>query len=102
MKLRRDKAPVYRITAARRGLSEDVDYRERRYAITMGIRTVCFILAIVTHGPLRFVMIAAALVVPYLAVVFANAGREPAPTVPADTFLPTRPTLEAGKKSNQS
>ncbi len=77
MRTKRAK-PVYDITGARRSLSEDVRYRQRRYAITMSIRTVCFVLAIVTTGALRWTFFAAALVVPYIAVVFANGGREPA------------------------
>jgi hypothetical protein len=41
----------------------------------MGIRTACLILAIfVLHGPFRWVAVAAAVVLPYIAVIFANAG----------------------------
>lgn len=68
--------PVYEITGARRGLTEDVTRRQIRYAISMGIRTVCFVLAIVTHGWLRAVLLVGALVLPYLSVVYANSGRE--------------------------
>jgi hypothetical protein len=68
-------------------LSADIRYRQRRYAMTMSIRTVCFVLAIMTHGLLRWTFFAAALVLPYIAVVFANGGREPAPT-PPDPFVP--------------
>lgn len=77
--MQRDKPskPVYEITGARRRLTEDVSRRQIRYAISMGIRTVCFILAIVTHGWLRAVFLVAALVLPYLSVVYANSGREP-------------------------
>ena len=39
----------------------------------MGIRTVCFVLAIVTTGPLRWILVAAAVFLPYVAVVLANA-----------------------------
>jgi hypothetical protein len=42
----------------------------------MGIRTVCFVLAVVASGWLRWVLIAAAVALPYLSVVFANGGRE--------------------------
>ncbi len=42
----------------------------------MGVRTICFLLAVVTDGWLRWVMIGAAVVLPYLSVVFANGGRE--------------------------
>lgn len=62
-------------------MSEDIRYRQRRYLISMGIRTVCFLgaLLLAGHGPVWLVgiMIAAALVLPYISVVFANGGREP-------------------------
>lgn len=72
----RSNAPVYQITGARRGVRDDVDSRTRRYLVSMGVRTVCFVLAVVTDGWLRWVLIAAAVMLPYLAVVFANGGRE--------------------------
>jgi Protein of unknown function (DUF3099) len=73
---RRSKSPVYQITGARPGVRDDVNGRTRRYLISMGVRTVCFVLAVVAHGWLRWVLIIAALVLPYLSVVFANGGRE--------------------------
>ena len=42
----------------------------------MGVRTVCFLGAVVAGGWLRWVLIAGALVLPYLSVVLANGGRE--------------------------
>ena len=42
----------------------------------MGIRTVCFVLAVVAQGWLRWVFIVAAVALPYLSVVYANSGRE--------------------------
>jgi hypothetical protein len=68
--------PIYQITSARPGVRDDVDYRTRRYLISMGIRTVCFLGAVVVDGWLRWVLVAAALVLPYVSVVFANGGRE--------------------------
>ena len=69
--------PVYQITSARRGVRDDVDSRTRRYLISMGIRTACFLGAVfVGDGWLRWLLIAGALVLPYLSVVFANGGRE--------------------------
>jgi hypothetical protein len=68
---------VYRITAARTALSEDVDDRARRYLFSMGIRTACFVAAVLVSGPLRWVFVAGAVLLPYLSVVFANGGREP-------------------------
>jgi hypothetical protein len=79
-RLRRSRAaaqePVYQITSARRGVRDDVERRTRRYLISMGVRTGCFLGAVVAGGWLRWVLIAGALVLPYLAVVFANGGRE--------------------------
>ena len=72
----RTAEPVYQITGARRGVRDDVNSRTRRYLVSMGIRTVCFIGAVLADGWLRWVLIAAALILPYLSVVFANSGRE--------------------------
>jgi hypothetical protein len=76
---RRDQAHV--VTEARPGLSADIAYRERRYLIMMGIRTVCFVAALllfVNHaGWLTAIPAVGALIIPYFAVIFANGGREP-------------------------
>jgi hypothetical protein len=82
----KDAGPVYQITGVRRGLREDIRYRQQRYVISMSIRTGCFVLAILTTGVLRWTFFVLALVLPYLSVVFANGGREPAPP-PPDTLL---------------
>jgi Protein of unknown function (DUF3099) len=76
-----------RITTAPTSRSEDIRGRERRYIISMTIRTVAFVAAVaVGPGWLRWVLIAAALVLPYVAVVLANAGnqRSDAFTLPED------------------
>ncbi len=74
---RKDPAPpVYQITGARRGVREDVDSRTRRYLVSMGIRSACFVLGVLTHGYLRWGFIVLAVILPYLSVVFANGGRE--------------------------
>lgn len=67
---------VFTITEAQRPLSVEQSGRTRRYLISMGIRTICVLGAIVVPGWPRWVLIAAAVVLPYLAVVIANAGRE--------------------------
>ena len=71
-----EQQPVYRITSARPGVRDDVDSRTHRYLFSMGVRTACFLGAVVASGWLRWVLIAGALVLPYLSVVFANSGRE--------------------------
>jgi Protein of unknown function (DUF3099) len=84
--------PVYSVTAARTGTSDDLAQRQRRYLISMTIRTLCFVLAVVVHGPARWVFVAAALILPYIAVVMANAvgsgsGAAPTAFVPAQSAL---------------
>src|SRR6478735_2281061 len=42
----------------------------------MGIRLVCFLAAVIVHGWFSFVLIGAAIVLPYVAVLLVNAGRD--------------------------
>lgn len=58
-------------------MSEDIDQRQRRYLISMGIRTVCVLLVVFLPNPWRWFAAAGAIFLPYIAVVFANGGREP-------------------------
>jgi hypothetical protein len=90
-------AEVFRITGARQGLAADVRARQRRYVISMGIRTVSVILAATLWNVSRPVAVVALVlggVLPYIAVVIANAGRENAPSLPS-TFVsaPMRPMI---------
>ncbi|MET9020408.1 DUF3099 domain-containing protein [Actinopolymorpha sp. NPDC004070] len=82
---------VFRISGAPRSLKADVRSREVRYLISMGVRTLCFVGAFVTHGIARWLLIVAAVFLPYIAVVIANAGRErtkaPPPAYLADHRL---------------
>jgi len=49
--------------------------RERRYLITMAVRVVAFVVAIVfATGWIRVIAVILALVLPWVAVVLANAG----------------------------
>ncbi len=69
------KTEAVRITTARSSAADDMKSRQRRYAIAMTIRTVCFLAAVVIgSGILMWLMIAAAVFLPFLAVVVANAG----------------------------
>ena len=60
------------ITSAQPGRSVDLHRRQVRYLISMGIRTVCFIAAVITTGPIRWIFVAGAVLLPYVAVVLAN------------------------------
>ena len=72
---------VHLVTQARRPMSEDISYRQHRYLIMMGIRVVCFAIAIILFVEhLRWLVLVpavGAILIPYIAVVFANGGREP-------------------------
>lgn len=72
---RRDEE-VYRVTTAQTGLSQEQRARVRRYLISMSIRTMCFLGAVFTEGWVRWALIVGAVVLPYMAVIMANAGRE--------------------------
>jgi Flp pilus assembly protein TadB len=69
-----------RITTAGTSPNADIAARQRRYLIAMGVRTLCFLivaaLAITHAGPgwLPWIFVAGALVLPYVAVVMANAA----------------------------
>jgi hypothetical protein len=71
------EAPAYRITTARKSVADDQAGRVRGYVISMTIRIICFLLAVVTTGVVRWAFVAGALIIPYVAGVFANGGREP-------------------------
>jgi len=57
-------------------LSVDQSSRARKYFASMMVRTACFILAVVLPSPYRWIALFGAVVLPYVAVVVANAGRE--------------------------
>jgi len=71
-----EPSEVFTITEAQRGLSREQTGRTRRYLVSMGIRTACVLGAIVIPGWPRWILIVGAVVLPYVAVVVANAGRE--------------------------
>ncbi|WP_424636711.1 DUF3099 domain-containing protein [Embleya sp. AB8] len=90
--MKNTKGAVYQISGARKGLTEDVAGRQRRYVISMSIRTVCFVAAVFTPSPWRWILVAGALFLPYIAVVLANAGREPTSNAPVEAqFVPPLP-----------
>ena len=68
------------ITTADTALDDDMKSRIIKYSITMGIRTVCFVAAYFAFvADLHIIMwlcVAGAVILPYPAVIFANAGRE--------------------------
>ncbi|HEX4685817.1 MAG TPA: DUF3099 domain-containing protein, partial [Nocardioides sp.] len=77
---KRGPASPIRITTASAGVGADIASRQKRYIVTMGIRTLCFvavaILAMSHLGPgwLPWIFVIGAVILPYVAVVMANAA----------------------------
>jgi hypothetical protein len=67
---------IYDITNAPKALTRDQAGRQKRYFISMMIRTGCFILTVILPSPYRWFALLGAVTLPYFAVVIANAGRE--------------------------
>jgi hypothetical protein len=77
---------VFSVTGLPASLEDDQNQRMRRYLVSMGIRTACFILAVVALAVLHWTVIGwtlvvGAVVLPYIAVVMANATRSPQSTI---------------------
>ncbi|SCK22076.1 DUF3099 domain-containing protein [Streptomyces sp. WMMB 322] len=92
-------AEVFQITGARQSLADDVRGRQRRYVISMLIRTASVLLTVVlwnVQRPLAVVTLVIGALLPYVAVVIANAGRENPSSMPsAHVHTHTRPALAA-------
>lgn len=69
---------VHRITGARPSLHDDIAARNKRYMLQMSTRVACFIGAVALDHWTRWILVAGAVFLPYIAVVIANAGREKA------------------------
>ncbi|WP_261562236.1 DUF3099 domain-containing protein [Frankia tisae] len=83
------------ITSASRSRQSDIDRRQLRYLASMLFRVICFVLAVVAfHGWLRFVAVAIAVILPWVAVVFANGGPPPERDSPA-AFEPLQAVQDA-------
>ena len=87
---------VHRITGVAQSLTADIHSRQVRYLISMSVRTACFALAFFTQGWWRAIFFVGAVILPYVAVVIANAGREQAGRDLAALPPPARPELERG------
>ena len=71
----RSSAPVV-VTTARLSHTDDIALREKRYAITQGIRLICVILgvALPVPVPVKLLFFLGAVCLPWFGVVMANAG----------------------------
>lgn len=70
----RSKQPVQSATTLQLSPEEDRHARMIKYTVAMSTRTVCFVLAIFVPGIGHVIFGVAAMVLPYFAVVVANAG----------------------------
>jgi hypothetical protein len=90
----RAEEPVLVTTAAKSPRDEQRE-RQRRYLITMAVRVVCWVLAIVLFGlGLRWeggIAVAASLILPWVAVIAANAGPRRTTETPS-LYAGDRPT----------
>ena len=72
---RHHPAEAVRITSAPRSRADDIAARQKRYIYSMGLRTVCFVGAVIVGGGwLMWAFLVGAIFLPYVAVVMANAG----------------------------
>ncbi|TQJ37103.1 DUF3099 domain-containing protein [Streptomyces sp. NBC_00080] len=94
------------ITQARTGLTQDVRARQRRYLAAMLVRSACVVVMAATWNrwpALALCALAGAFLIPYVAVVAAQAGWRqqrgdrpaltPVPEEPAAARVPLEPTL---------
>ena len=89
---------VFSISKVETSLTEDQSGRQRRYLFSMGLRTACVVGGIMAEGALRWILIFGAVVLPYFAVVIANAGRERGGWSGSGDFIaPTNDAIEAGR-----
>ncbi len=102
MRERRRAGSAVLITTAPKSRFEQLNDRRRRYLISMGIRTVCLLLAIaIPYAPARIVLVIAAVVLPWLSVVGANGplGRDTG--APTSVQPQTRPALGSGTSGDR-
>lgn len=95
--MRKKANEVVSITSVRRALSEDVEARSRRYLFSMIVRMICLVaMLIVPNWPARVALACGAVVIPAIAVLVANAGREkPAPPRTVDAGPSNLPAIGA-------
>lgn len=74
----KSKRPALAVTSLPPSPQDEANHRVRRYALTMVIRTACFLLMVLVQplGWWTWAFAAAAIFLPYVAVVYANAGTD--------------------------
>ncbi len=95
---RSSDSDAIRITTAASSHAADIAARQKRYVASMSLRSICFVGAVTTAilgGPgwVVGILIGGALVLPYIAVVMANARVTRADDFALRTGLDDRPQL---------
>jgi hypothetical protein len=94
---RRREDLAVRITTAAASRNEDIRARQRRYVFSMSLRTLCFVGAVILgQGVFMWILIAAAIFLPYIAVVMANAAASRSDDFALQQSSLDRPELPAG------
>ena len=78
---------VVEITSAPTNVSDEIGHRQKRYLISMAIRTACFLGAVLTFQfswVLATVLLVASFLLPAIAVVVANSASPRIQGTPAD------------------
>jgi hypothetical protein len=93
---------VFSVTGLPASLEDDQAQRMRRYLLSMGVRTACFILAVISLAVLHWTvlgwtLVVGAVVLPYIAVVMANATRSPQIT----PLAPVKPDSDTADRTPQ-
>lgn len=92
----RREQQVFNITSASTSQSEEIGKRQVRYAISMGIRTLCFVLGVAFWSHITWlavVFLAGSLLLPYTSVILANAGVRQKGAGPSPFLNDTRTAL---------
>ncbi len=93
-----------RITTAAANRADDIQARQRRYLLSMSLRTICFVGAIAASLAgidwLWPFLIAGAIILPYVAVVMANAAANLSDGFKLREADFSRPELEAGPRAH--
>lgn len=89
---------IPRITDARTAHTDEMHTRMVKYTVSMSIRLVCLFLLFFVHGWLMWVVIAGAVVLPWIAVVIANGGSDTNNMTGSDSVYTDAPRqqLESG------
>ncbi len=103
---RADSGEAIRITTAAANRADDIRARQKRYLLSMSLRTICFVGAVVASLAgidwLWPFLIAGAVILPYIAVVMANAAANLTDGFKLREADFSRPELEAPPRREHS